>query len=109
MLALVYIVVGLTLAPFIWTLCLYPGARFFQAPNARWKRLFLLATILGVVAVGLTIGFALAPQSLPMAAGFVMASSHHFETGDMEKSRDYALKAIEYSNRKLTVVCKALA
>lgn len=45
---------------------------------------------------------------VPLAAGFAMASAHHFENGRKEKTRDYALKAIEYSGRKISVVSKGL-
>lgn len=45
---------------------------------------------------------------LPLAAGFVMASAHHFESGNMGKTKDYAMKALEYSSKKMPIVMKAL-
>lgn len=45
---------------------------------------------------------------IPLSAGFVMASSYHFEIGRKDKAKEYALKAIEYSCKKTAVICKGL-
>lgn len=45
---------------------------------------------------------------LPLAAGFVMASTHHFNHGNRELTRFYALKGIDYSSGKFEILSRAM-
>lgn len=43
-----------------------------------------------------------------LAAGFVLAASYNQEYGEKEKSKNYALKAIEYSSKRFNILTRAL-
>lgn len=45
---------------------------------------------------------------VPLAAGFVLASASYLKTNNKEKSKIYALKAIEYSNCHMPILYKAI-
>jgi len=44
----------------------------------------------------------------PLAAGFVMVSTDYLDQGKTDQSKEYALKGIEYSNKRLPIIFKAV-
>jgi hypothetical protein len=45
---------------------------------------------------------------VPLAAGFVMASAYNLELEEMERSKKYAFKSIEYSSNKFQILSRAM-